>query len=453
MRVRINFLLILLMIFSLVGSLLITFTIYDVMMYSIILNYFIALIIVNNNNYNYNLINMQTVFLAGFGVFILGRFFGVLLNPDLTKYLYCIDFVFNYCANHYDTLYLNFIINIILIFFSLSFCVVKEPVFKSENLKLRNIGLFYFISFFFIILNFYFSVESIYKALSFGYMALYASQAEAYQSPYAVLVSSIASASLAFLYSIKNRVSKKFLITMIVLYIIPLLLSILTGSRSGFIAGLILFLWFFCKNKKINFRKIIIFAPLVFLLIFSLDKIASLSGAREFSSANDISFIENISNVFFSQGISLMVFNTSINIENYPLLGFLKTIFPGVQFFYGFFGIDKRYEFDWSSYMTYKENRVAYYDGYGLGWSIFSDFYILSFGFIPLFCLLIYFFGKFMVFIQSKNTIFNRGIIFISMIYFFAISRGSISPYIFTIIIYIVFCIYYGVLGFKRRKQ
>lgn len=454
MRSRVNFSLILLMIIILTLSLLITVAQYNVMIYAVIFNYFLSLIVVNNNSYNNNLINMQTVFLAGFGVFILGRFFAAIINHEFIEYLYCIDFIFNYCASDDQILYLTFILNIILIFFSLSFLVVGEKKVKLENFHLKkNFILFYFICLFFVLLNLYFSVEAIYKALSSGYMALYASQAEAYQSPYSVLVGSIASAALAFLYSVRKKISKKLFILIFLLYVLPLILSILTGSRSGFVAGLILFLWFFYQDRKIRINKIIFFIPLAFLIIFSLDKIASLTGAREFSSTDNMSLLEVISSVFYSQGITLMVFNTSINIEDYPLLGFLKTLFPGIQMLYGFFGIDNRYQFDWSSYMTYNENKAAYFEGYGLGWSIFSDLYILSFGFIPLFCVFIYLFGRFMVKIQSQKTIFNSGIVFISIVYFFSISRGSISPYIFTIIIYIIFSMYYGVFSLGWRKR
>lgn len=453
MKTKVNIFLILIMIIFFIFSMLISLSYYNIMFYSVLVSYFLALIVVNNNNYAKNIINLPTVFLAGFGVFLLGRFFAILINSNLNNYLYCIDFIFNYCASSDQAFYLVCVLNLILIFFSLSFAVVGTVKVGVNSFKLKNnVKLFTFICLFFVLFSLYYSIESIYKAINSGYMALYASQAEAYQSPYVLLINSIASASLAFLYSIRERISNKFFLLIFLIYVLSLLLTVLTGSRSGFIAGLIIFLWLFYKNKKIKFHKIIILASITLIGLFSLDKLASFTGAREFNNTTSMSLSETLSEVIYGQGVTLMVFNTSMSTENYPLLGFLKVILPGIQGFYSFFGIDKRYQFDWSSYMTYNENKIAYDEGYGLGWSIFSDLYIISFGFLPLFCFFVYIFGLFIVKIISKESCFNNGLIFISIIYFFALNRGSISPYIFTLIIYIFLSIYYGTLSFKRRK-
>lgn len=454
MRSKVNFFLVIFMTIVFLLSMLITFIYHDVMVYGIILDYIVSLILVNNNSYSKNIINIQTIFLIGVGFFIFGRFFAVILDPDLSKYLYCIDFIFDYCASFEQSFYLNLILNLILISFSISFVSLRENKIGYQNLnKKRNLNFLCVFCFLFILINLFLSFSAVYTAITSGYMALYASQAETYQSPYSLLVTSVATASLGFLYSIRHKINKRLFLILFILYILSLMLNILTGSRAGFITGLILFLWFFYKEKKIKFHKVILFIPFFALVVFSLNRLASVTGARDFASTNNLSQLQVFANMFFSQGITLMVFNTSINVENYPLLGILKTLFPGIQIFFSFLGVDKRYQFDWSSYMTYNENKIAYDQGFGLGWSIFSDLYILSFGFLPLFCIFIYIFGLFIVKILTKQSYFNSGIIFICVTYFFSLSRGSISPFIFTLIIYTIFSIYYGTLNLGGRKK
>ncbi|MDC4861984.1 O-antigen polysaccharide polymerase Wzy, partial [Acinetobacter baumannii] len=66
-----------------------------------------------------------------------------------------------------------------------------------------------------------------------------------------------------------------------------------------------------------------------------------------------------------------MVFDISLKYSDYPVLGYLKVILPGVQVLYSFFGVNERKDFNWSSYVVYNENISAYLNGNGLGWSLY----------------------------------------------------------------------------------
>lgn len=131
-----------------------------------------------------------------------------------------------------------------------------------------------------------------------------------------------------------------------------------------------------------------------------------------------------------------MVFDISLKYSDYPILGFWKVVLPGIQIFYNIFGITDRKDFNWSSYVVYNENYGAYMNGNGLGWSIYSDFYAFSFGFLSLFCLFVFCFSRFIIkAIVSKNFYFN-GIILIMVSTFFTINRSSISGFIFILFTY-----------------
>ncbi|MCZ3052648.1 O-antigen polysaccharide polymerase Wzy, partial [Acinetobacter baumannii] len=55
-----------------------------------------------------------------------------------------------------------------------------------------------------------------------------------------------------------------------------------------------------------------------------------------------------------------------------------------------------------SQYLMYKISPGLFYEGYGLGWSLLGDFYAFSFGFIFLFMIYNYFWGKPLFFISNK---------------------------------------------------
>ena len=100
--------------------------------------------------------------------------------------------------------------------------------------------------------------------------------------------------------------------------------------------------------------------------------------------------------------------------------------------------------------MTFTENKNAYQDGFGLGWSIYSDFYVLSLGFLPLFILFIYLFGRLIINLSKNSGYYNEGMIFIFVSVLFSINRGQLSPLIFSVIVYSLLCLFVGTLKVRR---
>jgi len=418
--------------------------------YSSLISFLICLYIVNANNLTLNFINPASIFLIGFLLFFLGRFISIIFDYSLLDEVFCLDFIFNYCLIDNQIFYIFFIINLILVSFTFPFLHINKRLSKNiveVNISNHKIQLLFCLTSIFLCYLIYSSIGNISKAISNGYLALYASQAMDYQPPYILLLNSFVYAGLAVLFVVKDRYPIYFKIAFF-LFLILLFSGILTGSRSSFITGFVALCWLYFEKKQIKIFNLIIIVSITGLIIYYINYLASISGAREISSGDNI--VANIATVFFGQGVTLMVFNSSMYVQDYPILGAVKTIFPGSQVFFPLFGYDNRASFDWSAFMTYNENKLAYLDGYGLGWSVFSDFYVLSMGFVPLFCFFIIIFSKLLISVMYKDSSYKVGLFFIFMITFFTLSRESFSTLLFIIIIYTILCLMLGVLRIKR---
>lgn len=439
-----------LMLMFFVVSLLIFSYNYYVSILLTIFNLFFTFYLVNNNKYSINIVNPQTILLLGMSVLIFGRFFSVLLDDKYLASIFCIDFIFYYCSSLEGAYKLIIYLNSILVFFSLAFII---PITKNNiknnkniyfNLKQKKILIVFTVG---VLSTLYLIFENFYKiqlVMGSGYLALYEGQAEDYETPYSLVLSSISIASLALLFSLKDFSfnSKKLFNILFFIVVFKLLMAIATGSRSHFIAGLILLIWYIFYDKKLKIKHYLILSLSFFVTISSVNYIASLSGARVIDNI-ERSFFENIAYIFYNQGTSLMVFDISLKYSDYPILGFWKVIFPGIQIFYNIFGITDRKDFNWSSYVVYNENYGAYINGNGLGWSLYSDLYAFSFGFLPLFCIFIFCFSRFIVKAIASNSLYFDGIILIMISTFFAINRSSISSFIFILFIYTLMYLFF----------
>ncbi|WAI88441.1 hypothetical protein SC65A3_01909 [Psychrobacter sp. SC65A.3] len=418
----------------------------------LLVNFTVTFFIVNKNNKFNNIINLQSYFLLGFFVFFLGRFLSLFIDKSLYSSIFCINFIFSYCEDMPNIIYLIFILNLILIFYSLAFVNKRQKIFSLVPEKIipkKRILVIYFLTIISIMLVLYNTVSAITTAISQGYLALYANQAESYQTPYALLISTFSVACVATIYSVRNEIKPILFKLIFLAFSFTMVINILTGSRAAFISVLLLLLWHFYGSKSIAAIKYLILLAFSFLVIYTVDIVASISGARPVQVNTGI--IQSISDNLYSQSTTLMVFNSSIHVEGYPTLGYVKTLLPGIQILFPLFGFTERREFDWTSYMTYHENKVAYNEGLGLGWSIFSDFYVMSFSFLPIFCLFVYFFGKFTIYVSDADNKFKTGLLFICITSFFGLSRSSISPLIFVIIVYAILSLYLGSLRIKKR--
>lgn len=418
---------------------------YYISIFFTVFNLLLTFYLVNRNKYSNNIINPQTILLLGMSFLIFGRFFAVLFDDGYLANAFCINFIYYYCSSNSGVYNLIIYLNCILIFISLAFILpvrVREVANNNYlyfNMNQKKINLIFFLG---SILTLYLILENFYKirlVVNSGYLSLYEGQSEEYETPYSLLINALSVACLSLLFALRgfSEKTKKLFYFLFFIVVFKLLMAIGTGSRSHFIAGLILLIWLLFYNRKLNIKHYLLLFFMFFTTITGVNYLASLSGGRVINSIQR-SFFENIAYIFYNQGTSLMVFDISLKYSDYPILGFWKVIFPGIQIFYNLFGVSERKDFNWSSYVVYNENYGAYINGNGLGWSLYSDFYVFSFGFIPLFCLIVFYFSRFILKVISSKSLYCNGLVLIMISTFFTINRSSISGFIFILIVYTV---------------
>lgn len=425
----------------------------DIVVYATLVSYVISFFIVNYKKESY--LNLSNFFLIGFGLLILGRFIAYLIYPSryMSNEILCFDFFFSYCLANIELINLLLFYHITILFFCFGYVKsVKVKAYTSNasslfNKKISNkkIKLFLLpVSYFCLLVLFYQSINTINLALNSGYMALYANQAEIYQTPFTLIANTTLIAMLAIIFKSKNDkiVNLNFKIIFYSLIFLGLI-SILSGSRNGFIGALFVLLWYFFYDKKIPKLYYGLIALLGVVVMASTNYIANISGVRGAGVESNLQ--SNIAEAFFAQGGTFFLLNEVFKMDDAPFLGYIKIIIPGIQMVFPMFGISERYMFDWGSSLAYKLDKGLYQSGFGLGWSIFADFYLLAFSFIPFYLILMFFWGKFLNLLDTQRTQIFQALSFILAFYVFALPRNSISPLLFTILIYIILVILFKV--------
>lgn len=415
------------------------FTAYDsdfILSLAFIINVFIAFFVLYKNSPDNYILKLSLIYLMGFSLFIGGRFFSNLFGASD---IYCFDFGYYYCLNSVEKIKSIFLINFSLIFFVIGFLYKRKTNYYEKNIEYINNKVVFLIIIISLICGFftlYSKIQAISLTLSSGYMALYEGQDEVYATPFSLLVSTLFTATLALIYSLRNNIKTTYYFLLISLFILIQLLGVLTGARAGFLVGIIILIWLVLGDKKFNIKKLLYLLPLFMILIFT-NYISSLSGAR-ITESNGSFYERIIIEIFYSQGISMMVFNLGVLEGEYPFIAYLKTIFPGIQVLFSFFSNFNNYDLSFSQSLTYKLAPQVYYNDMGWGWSLLGDFYAFSFGFVGLFLFYNLLWGKliYTISLHSNDSIYYRGLFFCFFVNIFSISRTSISYLIFLIFIY-----------------
>ncbi|ENX32301.1 hypothetical protein F889_03620 [Acinetobacter colistiniresistens] len=406
--------------------------------YSIVLNLVIAFYLLSRYSPDTTRIKLSFIYLLGFSLFICGRFFANILGVDET---FCFDFGYKYCLNQNETLYSFLLINSSLLFFLLGYLSTSV---RKENFKIKasyfNINILYFYLLLGVLAGVYTSfgtIESIFKAITSGYLSLYSGQVDEYSSPVDLIVMVFFNATVALGFSFKEKINIKLFYFILFIFLFNLIVSVFSGSRANFVSALLVILWFMLGEKKVGFKNIII-TTLLILSVFLTNSIASISGARGASDDSSGFYTKVVEEIFYNQGITMMVFNMGVLENDYPLLAYIKTIIPGSQIIYSWFSPVFQYDLSFSQHLMYKLSPSLFYEGYGLAWSLLGDFYAFSFGLIFLFFFYNYIWGKLVYFVSSGYGVnfFYNGLYFCFLISIFILSRFSISSFLVLIIFY-----------------
>ncbi|KJG19994.1 hypothetical protein UB37_15820 [Photobacterium iliopiscarium] len=278
------------------------------------------------------------------------------------------------------------------------------------------------------------TINMIKSTLNYGYLAAFSnSQTGQYSTPLNLICLLMINVGLGLAYIIKDK-KKKFFVLYFSLFFINALLSGLTGGRSGFISAIFLLLWICYKDKKDNVSLIFKMILYIIILLFALNILMFLTGRSETLNFNVFSFLIHLID---AQGITFFVYTLSSNIENYPLIPYIKTIIPGFVYVYSFLIESVPIYFSgFPQYLSWHTDSSLFNKGYGLGWSLLSDLYVYSFGFYPLFFSLAILWGRWLRFLSQSNK-FNQGLLVSIITTLFVINRGSISVLIPFIVLYV----------------
>ena len=155
---------------------------------------------------------------------------------------------------------------------------------------------------------------------------------------------------------------------------------------------------------------------------------------------NETGPLTSVTNFLYSQGFSMLVFHSSMKLEHYSIIPALQSFIPGSSFIISLTSHElPSYYTSFSRYLSYHLSPSLYNQGFGLGWSILSDFYIFSgrtiIGFILLSFLWGYGINKAELLAQN-NLNFKRILITVAPSIIF-IPRSGIST-VFPLIIYAI---------------
>lgn len=386
-----------------------------------------------------NIVSLYSLFFITCLLFIGGRFFSIFLGFNSAPLFELDFFVYNILSEREKSK---------LFFLIISAFLSLELGYYFSNLKLKKynkasndmflmsnkyvLSILILVIFTLLGIN---SYQNLKNVLEGGYLALYVGQTKEYGFSFASLLKTILIASTGIFLSQKNIKIKKIFLIALGFYF---LIDIFAGARGGFISYILFLVWYshdFGNRKANPIRFFIIIAVIAVLLstIFGLISVRS-------SEITDVSVYQKILSLLYDQGVTLMVFNESLNIQEYPIIPYFQNFIPGSSFLYSkFIGGLYPYEISFSAFLSHKLNPQLYDLGYGLGWAFFSDAYLYGLRVPAFFCFWVFMFSVFLNYLQFnvKKNIYIK-VITISLVFSILIlPRAGINT-IFPLIPYIL---------------
>ena len=276
----------------------------------------------------------------------------------------------------------------------------------------------------FLVITILISGKDLMRVIQGGYLALYMErQTDSYSAGTNLLLAlNSIFFGLAMGYGDK-RTQKSYLF----LFAIRALVEVAIGSRRSFGALILVLLWIWAQRRNVPIWKValLLIGGASLLIIIASFSIRALAPGATMINYDQIAY-----SFLYSQGISLMVFDTSRLITDYPTIGYFNNLIPGTNFLYSLFSGKTLYpqDIDFSNWMCYQLNPELFTSGAGLGWSLLSDLYLYSGGILPLFYLLSSFWGIFIGKLEtlSKQSKILKSWLFMVIIAIVIIPRASL---------------------------
>ena len=379
------------------------------------------------------------------GLFIGGRFFAVGFGYD-EESIFQPTFFYSYYVDNNRKIELMryvigfFLMNIIgfVISKSISINKLKHIDFPLKTITISHINtILRFLFPIFMLITVYYSGSDLIRVLKGGYLALYIGrQTDSYSAGASIFLA----LNNAFFGIAMGYGDKKVQKWYILLFVIRALVEIIIGSRRSFGAMLLVFLWMWSSQRKVSTKRLglALLGCCAFLILVASFSIRALTPNSTMLNYDKLAY-----SFLYSQGITLMVFDSSRLIYDYPVIGYFNNLFPGTNAVYNLFSTKVLYpqDIDWSNWMCYQFNSKLFSDGAGLGWSIMSDLYMYA-NRTYLFFLILSAFWSFFVGIWERVSEFSRFLkswlfmVIMSVVIIPRSSMGSIFPHVYYLLIF-----------------
>lgn len=327
------------------------------------------------------LLSVYSLFFFTTLIFIGGRFIAAFLGYT-EEHIFTLDFfVYRELIDIYKTRLMLFVLNIFIMleagmYASKLFTLNKQNlpnITRTSTIPRFNIYTLYIILFIIIILLTASLPEVISKVLSGGYLALHMGQEQTYEVGLLSKVVTLLYATLGIYLTQNNRKLKVVDITVLIVFSV---VYMVLGSRGTFVCNILFLIWAYYElgNKKVNIVKLLSSFLAIGLFLSIGFRLFTL---REIDTENQ-SIYSSVLGLLYDQGITLMVFNEAINVEKYPILPMIQNFIPGTIFIASNFIQVSPQNVSYANYLAYSLSPALFSQGYGLGWSVFGDFYVLA---------------------------------------------------------------------------
>ena len=383
---------------------------------------------------------LYSIFFISFLLFICGRFFSILLDSKLDIFL--MDFFVTYRLNSYEITKLILMIFISIISMEIGLYAANIKTLKSKKLLIPKVNSnksppkFIIITSILIIfsLNTLLLLNNLSTVVKYGYVALYSNQGEAIQAGWTSLLITF---TYVFLGIVLTHSTRKTKALFLILFGISSVIQALIGVRGAIGIFLLFLLWVKYDYGKKKPNTLVLYSLFISFILFMTIVIPQYS-YRVLE--NETGPLTSVTNFLYSQGFSMLVFHSSMKLEHYSIIPALQSFIPGSSFIISLTSHElPSYYTSFSRYLSYHLSPSLYNQGFGLGWSILSDFYIFSgrtiIGFILLSFLWGYGINKAELLAQN-NLNFKRILITVAPSIIF-IPRSGIST-VFPLIIYAI---------------
>lgn len=355
---------------------------------------FMMFLLIWNNFSGIYFSSTYSIFLVTFSLFMGGRLIAGVLQPSLN--IYDMDFFVTYTLTPQAALVLMTYMMAGVIFIDLGYKIsllsnYHFPILKIKHLYAEKLAVVALLLSPIWVIKLLLNVK---EALAGGYLASKTWQTASYTFPLSSLAETIF--ALSFGYSMVCNFKKTYFL---ILFLFMVISSTLIGARGPILSALCLYIWWIGKNgtKKVNIGLILI---LLFSMIFAVSLFNQLYSFRSTGQSLSPDFIIKF---FYSQGISLMVFDVSMKIDNYPILAYFQSIFPGASAVASLF-TDVDYAMTgFQHYLAKTLDPKLFMQGYGLDWTLLSDFYVFGGENIIGFSICALLFGFFLSTLQNSS--------------------------------------------------